>query len=79
MTKPMKLIKEINKKRKNWDERSQFKFGDIGNLSVSDLDSIEFYATTYIKSGSINKLLEPRGAKSEVLAMYGIEKIGSSW
>lgn len=73
------LIKLIEKKRRDWDERSQFKIKGVGNLSVSDLDSIEHYAKTFLQTGRINNLLTPRGGVGEVLKIYGIEKKEFGW
>ena len=69
-----KLINEIEKQRNNWDERSQFKIKGVGNLSRSDLDSIEYYADTFIKTGNINNLMKAFGGVGEVLEKHGIKK-----
>lgn len=66
------LLNDINEKKKKWDERSQFKLKGIGNLSLSDMDTLELYATTYICNGSFCGLLKPLGAIAEVLTKYNI-------
>lgn len=73
MKKAHELIQEIEKKRKNWDERSQFKIKGVGNLSCSDLDTIELYAETYLQSGNLSALMRPLGGIAQVLKAYGIE------
>lgn len=69
-----KLIKDIEKKILNWNERSQFRLKGIGNLSRADLDSLELYANTYIRSGGYGfpGLMKPMGSIAEVLEKYGI-------
>ena len=69
-----KLINDVDKKIRNWNERSQFKIKGVGNLSYADMESIKLYAEEFLKRGNINHLMEPLGAKKEVLAKYGIEK-----
>ncbi|HHW79627.1 MAG TPA: hypothetical protein GX742_02360 [Acholeplasmataceae bacterium] len=68
------LLKDIQEKFMNWDERSQFKMKGVGNLSVADMDSLELYAKEFIKMGNIDHLMEPLGGKGKILAMYGIKK-----
>lgn len=67
------LLQVIKKKQANWDERSQFKIGKIGNLSQSDLGTIELYAQTYIRERSISSLMKPLGNVGLVLADYGVK------
>lgn len=67
-----KLIDDINKKIENWNERSAFTLKGVKNLSFADLDSLRFYALTFINKGSFSGLMEPRGAIAEVLAKYNI-------
>lgn len=68
-----KLIKEVNKKIDNWNERSQFKMAGAKNLSRSDMDTIILYAETYLRNGSINSLMNPRGEIELVLNKYGVK------
>ena len=69
-----KLIKDINKKRLNWNERSMFTIKGVRNLSVSDLDTIELYANTYIRNGGYGfpGLMNPLGEVKEVLQKYNL-------
>ena len=73
MFKANQLIKDINKKLDNWDERSQFKIKGVGNLSRSDLDSCILYAETYMRIGGISGLITPRGDLKVILEAYGLE------
>lgn len=63
-----KLLKDIEKKKETWDERSCFKMKGIGNISRADLDTIELYART----GGVG-LRKPLCEVGEVLAKYGYE------
>lgn len=74
-----KLIKDVEKKIDNWNERSQFKMKTVGNLSFSDMETLKFYAEEKLKRGNINHLMEPRGGIGEVLSMYGIKKEATFW
>lgn len=76
-----KLIKDINKKKASWNERSQFKIKGVGNLSVSDLDQLELYAQTYISNGgSFTGLMEPFGEIREVLDAYDLkDQFSTGW
>lgn len=69
-----KLLRDIEKKILNWNERSMFRLKGVGNLSRADLDSLELYAQTYIRSGGYGfpGLMEPRGSIKEVLDKYGV-------
>lgn len=67
-----KLIGDIKKKINNWNERSMFTLKGVKNLSMSDLDTLELYATTFIRTGGFYGLMEPRGAIAEVLTKYNI-------
>jgi hypothetical protein len=66
-----KLLKDIKSKKDKWNERSQFKIKGVGNLSMSDLDTLELYAETYINFGDLNSLMRPLGDILEVLKAYG--------
>lgn len=70
-----KLIKDINSKRKSWDERSSFEMKGVRNLSPADLDQIELYAETYVNSGGFGftGLMDPLGEVAEVLNAYGLK------
>lgn len=76
MKKAYELVKLVDKKIANWNERSQFRIKGVGNLSMSDMDSIRYYAETFIRQGNISNLMQPMGGVGEVLSQYGIEKIG---
>jgi len=67
-----KLLNDIEKKIRNWNERSMFTLKGVKNLSMSDLDTLELYATTFIRTGGFYGLMEPRGAIAEVLTKYNI-------
>lgn len=75
MTKEMKLLQLIESKKANWDERSQFKIGKVGNLSVSDLDTIELYVKEYVASRGLDfgGMMDPMGEIKEVLDAYGVK------
>lgn len=73
MKKAKELLQVIEKKKDSWDERSQFKIKGVGNLSRSDLDTIQLYAETYIQSGNLSALMRPLGGIAQVLKAYGIE------
>jgi hypothetical protein len=73
----VKLIKDIDKKKSNWNERSHFKIKSVGNLSVSDLDALELYATQYISNAQKGRagfkgLMQPRGRIEKVLSKYDL-------
>lgn len=67
-----KLIQDIDKKIRNWNERSQFKIKGVSNLSFSDLEMLKLYAEENIRRGDISHLMEPRGGIAGVLKAYGI-------
>lgn len=69
-----KLLKDIDSKLSNWNERSQFRLKGVGNLSRADLDTLTLYAEAYIRSGGYGfpGLMEPRGSIKEVLDKYGV-------
>lgn len=75
------LLKTIQTKLENWDERSQFKIAGVGNLSISDLETIKLYVGAYIQSGgtSFGSLMAPMGGVKEVLDHYGIVSKYPSW
>lgn len=75
------LLKTIQTKVENWDERSQFKIAGVGNLSISDLETIKLYVEEYIQSGgtSFGSLMDPMGEVKEVLDHYGIVSKYPSW
>lgn len=76
-----KLIKDINEKKDNWDEFSQFKMKGCSNLSVADLDTLTLYAETYIQSNGTGfpGLMSPMGDIEGVLEAYGIKATSNSW
>lgn len=69
-----RLMKDINKKKLQWDERSQFSIKGVKNLSMGDLGMIELYAEVYIKNGGhlFSDFMSPRGSVKEVLEKYDI-------
>ena len=67
----VQVLKEIERKRRNWDERYQFTIAGVGNLSQSDLDGIELYIN-YYKDGLSTLLMKPFGGVSEVLEKANI-------
>ena len=78
MANAKQLIKDIDKKLNNWDERSSFKLKGIGNLSYADMESLKLYAEEFLKRGNVNHFMKPLGDKKEILAKYGIERT-SNW
>jgi len=74
----VKLIKDIDKKKSKWNERSQFKIKSVGNLSFSDLGTLELYANQYISNAEngrtgFNGLMQPRGNIEKVLSKYELK------
>lgn len=63
-----KLLKDIQKKKDDWDERSCFQMKGVKNLSYADLGMLEMYA----KTGGAG-LRKPLSEVGEVLAKYGYE------
>ena len=76
-----KLIQEVKKKRMKV-EYNVGTFKGVRNLSVSDLDSIELYAETYIANGGtgFSGLMQPMGEVKEVLDRCElVEKNNFGW
>ena len=71
-----KLLKDIENQFNKWDERSQFKMCGVGNLSVSDLETLEYYAEEYLNRGTIDHLSKPLGGLDKILESYGIQHKG---
>ena len=71
--KAQKLIKTINQKINNWNERSSFTVHGVRNLSRADLDSIKLYCETVIRYGNYGNLMKPMGAEKEVLENAGVK------
>lgn len=67
------LIGEIDKAKKNWDEKSSFTIMGYKNLSESDLDSLRFYARVFLDSGTTNGLAEQYGDMGEILKKCGLQ------
>lgn len=69
-----KLIKDIEKKINNWNERSMFTLKGVKNLSRSDLDSIDMYSKHFIRNAGngFYGLMNPSGSIEEVLHKYDI-------
>ncbi|MFW6015515.1 MAG: hypothetical protein ACOCRK_03695 [bacterium] len=69
-----KLLKDIKKKKDNWNERSCFTIKGVKNLSVADLDTLELYATVFLQNGGYNfyGLMKPLGSVKEVLDKYNV-------
>jgi len=65
------LLKDVQSKLKSNENRT-VKLKGVGNLSTSDLETLELYAQTFLKSGSFSGLMEPRGSIKEVLMKYGV-------
>ena len=63
------LIKLIDDKIRNWNERSQFIVHGVKNLSRSDMDMIIMYAENLIMNGgySYGNLMKPLGNAGKVL------------
>lgn len=73
MANTKKLLNDLNRKIKNWDERSCFTIKGVSNLSMSDIETIMLYAQHYELHGSFFGLMEPRGDIKKVLGAYGIQ------
>lgn len=73
MQKAEKLITEIEKAKRNWNERTMFKIMGKGNLSNSDLDTLKLYAETYIIQGNTYGLMKQYGDIGEILTECGIQ------
>ena len=67
-----KLISDVNKKLRNWNERSNFTLKGVRNLSPADLDTLVLYAENYDGYGGFNGLMKPVGDIAEVLKAYGL-------
>lgn len=69
-----RLLEVIDLKLASWDERSQFKLGGVGNLSRSDLDTLQLYAETYINNGGrgFEGLMKPLGDIRLVLEKHNL-------
>lgn len=72
-----KLLKMVDSKLDNWNERSSFKILGVGNLSQSDMDSIKYYAETLIKNSQMglpafHGLMAPMGDIKNVLIKSGL-------
>jgi hypothetical protein len=70
------LLDDIESAIRDWDERSCFTLDNVENLSKSDLDTLELYASTYVKCGSFGDLAKPMGDIRKVLVNYGVIKKG---
>ena len=75
MAKKKNLKKDIEKSIKSWNERSAFKLGGVGNLSRSDLSTLELYAEYIEAYGNSYRqfLMKPLGRIAAVLEVYGYE------
>lgn len=69
-----KLLKTIQEKKSNWNERSTFTIKSVRNLSISDLDILELYCTEYLNSGEkhFGGLSFPLGSIKDVLDKFNI-------
>lgn len=68
-----KLLADVDKKIKNWNERSLFRLKGVGNLSRSDMDTLQLYAEHFIQNnGYLYGLMQPLGNIGEVLEKYEI-------
>lgn len=79
MKKLEKLLKEIEIKRRNWNERSSFTIMGKRNLSQSDLDTLVLYAETQISTGSVRGLMEQYGSVGEILTECGVSFGNGYW
>lgn len=71
--KALDLINEINKKKESWNEIDQFSLKGVQNLSTSDLDTLELYATAVLHTGTWKgTLMSPLGDIEKVLAKYDL-------
>ncbi|MGU8835686.1 hypothetical protein ACSW8S_20115 (plasmid) [Clostridium perfringens] len=68
------LLKDIDRLKKTWNERSCFKIAGVSNLSCSDLETIKLYAETYINNMcyGFGDLMKPMGSIKAVLDKYNI-------
>lgn len=75
-----KLLKDIEKALKTWNEYDSFSLKGCSNLSLSDLDSLKLYASQYIanKGKSFSPYATPLGDIGDVLDAYGIT-VSSAW
>lgn len=69
MEKREQLLNDIKALRDNWDERSCFKLKGVGNLSRSDLDTLELYADNNLNL----RLMKPLGNIKKILDIYNIK------
>lgn len=69
-----KLKKDIETKILKWNERSSFKIKGIGNLSMSDMDTLTMYADNAIKypENPEKGFMPLRGGLREIFIAYGI-------
>lgn len=65
-----KCIADVEKKIRDWDERSNFTLKGERNLSRADMDVIRLYAETYITYGYYQGLMKPLGSIKNVLDSY---------
>lgn len=69
------LKDDINIALNSWNERSSFKLGGVGNLSLSDLATLELYIEYYEAYGTYEGyLMKPLGSIAKVLEVYGYER-----
>lgn len=69
----MRLIRDIEKAIRNWDEESSFSLKGVKNLSRADLDVITLYAETISKYGTYDGfLMPPLGNVEKVLSEYNL-------
>lgn len=69
-----KLTQDIQKKQKNWNERSMFTLKGVRNLSMSDLDTLILYDEHYNGYEFVG-LMKPRGYIAQVLSAYGYKGV----
>lgn len=68
-----KLLKEIEKKKYNWNERSMFTLRGHKNLSMSDLDVLILYADMQLRLGNVQGLMRPVGPLRDILEGCGMK------
>lgn len=66
------LLNSVENCRRKWEERKQFEIVGVKNLSMSDLDTIELYAETIQRTGSILGLMQPLGNVKLVFDKFNI-------
>ena len=69
------LMDDIEKCRRDLNEKTSFTLDGVDNLSMSDLDTLDIYAESYINKGSYSGLMKPLGDIRKVLEYYGLLEV----